>query len=366
MRRLWVRLFLAFMAVAIAGGVAAYAVGALVGHDAVRRGLRLGATGRGRGAGQGVAENTDAFDAALRDALVWGLVTAVVVGIVVAVVVSRYLARPVEEMQLGARRMARGDYGVRVSVGGPSELSALGEDVNLLAGTLEETEVRRTRLLSELAHELRSPLTSIDGYVEGLLDGVFEADAAVLASIQEETSRLRRLAGDLTTVARAEEGALGYEWERVDLTAVASNVVGRLRPQFDASSVTLVMSRPPGALSVRGDAARLDQAITNLVGNALGHTPKGGTVTVAVDRDGSHVRLRVIDDGEGIAPAEVDRIFERFYRGAGTARSGSGLGLTIVRAIITAHDGEVVAESAGHGAGTTFTVRVPVHTNPGG
>jgi histidine kinase len=360
MQRLWTRLFLAFMAVAVAGGLAAYAVGALVGHEAVRRGLGP-ATGRGRGT-QTAGGNTDAFDAALRDALVWGLVAAVLVGIVVAIVVSRYLARPVEAMQQGARRMARGDYGVRVSIDGPAELSALGEDVNRLAGTLEATEERRTRLLSELAHELRSPLTAIDGYVEGLLDGVFDAEATVFASIQEETSRLRRLAGDLTTVARAEEGALNYEWSGVDLATVGFSVVDRLRPQFEASDVSLVVSTPPEAIVVRGDDARLDQAITNLVGNALGHASAGGTVAVSIDRDGDMARLRVADDGDGIAPDEIDLIFERFYRGGGTSRVGSGLGLTIVRAIVAAHGGEVFAESTGVGAGATFTVLLPIES----
>ena len=365
MRRLWVRMFVAFIAVAVAGGLAAYGVGALVGHDAVRQGLGLGAgTGRGRG-GQGTGPNAEAFDAALRDALLWGLVAAILVGIVIAVVMSRYLARPVEAMQQGARRMARGDYGVRVPIQGPAELSALGEDVNRLAGTLEATDQRRTRLLSELAHELRSPLTTIDGYVEGLLDGVFEADAPVYASIQEETSRLRRPAGDLTTVARAEEGALGYEWRTVDLNEVSTAVVERLRPQFDASEVALTVTLADDAVLVRGDGARLDQVITNLVGNALGHVAPGGAVSVVTDRHDGAARLRVIDDGEGVAPDEVDAIFERFYRGTGTTRSGSGLGLTIVRAIVAAHDGEVFADSAGVGKGATFTVRLPVADTDG-
>lgn len=359
MRRLWVRLFAAFIGVAVAGGLAAYAVGALVGHDAVRQGLGLGAgTGRGRG-GQGTGPNAEVFDAALRDALLWGLVAAILIGIVLAVVMSRYLARPVEAMQQGARRMARGDYRVRVPIQGPAELSALGEDVNRLAGTLEATDQRRTRLLSELAHELRSPLTTIDGYVEGLLDGVFEADGVVYASIQEETSRLRRLAGDLTTVARAEEGALDYEWGTVDLNETASAVVERLRPQFDASDVALTVTAPAGPVRVRGDKARLDQVVTNLVGNALGHVEAGGSVSVITERQGDTAEIRVVDDGEGIAPDELDVIFERFFRGAGTSRPGSGLGLTIVRAIVTAHNGDVFAESGGTGEGATFTVRIP-------
>jgi histidine kinase len=139
-----------------------------------------------------------------------------------------------------------------------------------------------------------------------------------------------------------------------------------LRPQFEASRVSLGVDAPSVPISVRGDANRLDQAVTNLVGNALGHTPEGGAVRVVVDREVDQARLRVIDDGEGIAAAELDRVFERFYRSAGTARSGSGLGLTIVRAIVAAHGGEVFADSPGPGEGSTFTVRVPLAMNERG
>jgi len=360
MKRLWARLSVAFIAVAVVGGLASYVVGAVVGHDAVRQGLRLGqGAGRGRAAAQVPQGTTDVFDDALRDALLWGFIAAMLVGIVLAVIVSRYLARPVEDIQRGARAMAQGDYGVRVGVGGPAEVSALGEDINQLAGTLEAIETRRTRLLSELAHELRSPLTAIDGYVEGLLDGVFDPEPAVFASIQEESSRLRRLAGDLTTVARAEEGAFDYEWSRVDLNHVAAGVVERLRPQFDASAVSLEVSTTAEPALVRGDTARLDQVVTNLIGNALGHTEAGGSVLVAVTRGDGGAHLMVRDDGDGIAPAEIDRIFERFYRAEGTARSGSGLGLTIARAIVKAHGGTIAAESPGLGRGATFTLSIP-------
>lgn len=359
MRRLWVRLALAFVAVAVAGGVAAYFVGAVVGHDAVRRGLRLGPTsGRGRGAADATTENTDAFDDALREALLWGLVAAVIIGIVIAIVVSRYLSRPVEDMQDGTRRMARGDYAVRVATGGPDEIASLGEDINRLAGSLEAIETQRTRLLSELAHELRSPLTAIDGYVEGLLDDVFEPTPAVFASIGEETARLRRLAGDLTTVARAEEGAIEYTWTDLDLNAVATSVVDRLQPQFDASGVAIDASIPPEATIIHGDRDRLNQAITNLVGNGLGHVQEGGHVSVSVERDGDRALLSVQDDGDGLAAEELDRVFERFYRVPGTSRTGSGLGLTIARAIVKAHGGDVVAASAGRGRGATFTVTI--------
>ncbi len=360
--RLWFRLMIAFTVVAGVGGIAAYIIGTVVGHDAVRQGLRLGpGAGRGRGA-QAAPETTSAFDQALSEALLWGVVAAIAVGVVLAFIFSRQLARPVEAMQDGARRMSRGDYEVRVPVGGPVEIAALGEDINRLAGTLEAVEERRTRLLSELAHELRSPLTAIDGYVEGLLDGVFEPDPRVFASIGEETARLRRLAGDLTTVARAEEGALDYAWGDVDLNQVATRVVARLSPQFDASGITIDVSVPDRATMVRGDADRLDQVVANLVGNALGHTSAGGNVMVVVGGASDHADLVVEDDGDGIDLDEIDRIFERFYRAPGTSRAGSGLGLTIVRAVVEAHGGAISATSAGAGQGATFKMELPLQS----
>jgi histidine kinase len=358
-RRLATRLFLAFVLVVIAGSGVAFLVARAVAPGAFRRGLRLGA-GRGRGPGAAVAPDVStAFDGAIDTALWWGTVAAVIVGLALAWYISRRIVRPVAAVRDAARHMAAGDYGVRVPPADSEELADLGRDINALAAELHATEERRLRLLSELAHELRTPLTTIDGYVEGLLDGVFEPTPQTFAAIGEETSRLQRLSNDLSLVSRAEEGALDYQWEDLDVGDLVATTVERLRPQFTASEVALTMEQPTTPVVVRGDAVRLGQVATNLIGNALGHVAAGGQVGVAVAQRGQAAVLVVTDDGEGIAGEDLPRVFERFYRAAGTTRAGSGLGLTIARAIVRAHGGDVTAASDGPGRGATFTVTLP-------
>ena len=203
-RRLGTRFFIAIMVVVFAGLGVAFVVARWVAPDAFQQRLRLGA-GRGRGPGV-TTEIPPGFDSAVDTALWWGAAIALIVGAAIALYVARRIARPVGDIRTATRRLASGDYDVRVPVGGVEELADLADDINHLATELDATEDRRRRLLSELAHELRTPLTTIDGYVEGLLDGVFEPVPETFAAIGEETSRLQRLAADLSLVSRAEEG----------------------------------------------------------------------------------------------------------------------------------------------------------------
>jgi histidine kinase len=356
-RRLGTRLFVAIMLVVFAGLGVAFVVARWVAPDAFRRGLRLGA-GRGRGpGGSASADVPPAFDSAVDTALWWGAAVALVVGAAIALYVARRIARPVGDMRTATRRMAAGDYDVRVPTAGVEELADLAHDINHLAAELDATEERRRRLLSELAHELRTPLTTIDGYVEGLLDGVFEPRAETFAAIGEETSRLQRLAADLSLVSRAEEGALDYAWEELDLTELVAATVDRLRPQFSASEIDVRFDGPRAPVQVTGDSVRLGQVLTNLVGNALGHADSA--VQVAVTPGRGNVEVTITDDGDGIAPDDLERVFERFYRAPDTTRAGSGLGLTIARAIARAHGGDVAATSPGPGRGATFTLALP-------
>ena len=251
MRRLWFRLLAALVGVAVVGGVLRTSS---VRSSATTRCARVCASARsGAGAARICGDHNGLRRGAERRPAVGsrcrhrrrrhrGLRAVTSTGAAGRGDAGRYAAD-------GGRRLLHPG-----PVAGPAEISGLGLDINHLAGTLEATEERRTRLLSELAHELRTPLTAIDGYVEGLQDGVFEPDQRVLASIAEETARLRRLAGDLTTVARAEEGAFDYTWSEVDLNAVAVGVVERLRPQFDASTVSVDVSvaKDPAVVRRRG------------------------------------------------------------------------------------------------------------------
>lgn len=326
--------------------------------DAGHPGMGQG-TGRGVGAGQGRGLRA-AFVSALNTALWLGVVVSAVAAGALAVVMTRYLVRPLDAVRTVTRSIAAGRYETRVAIPREPELAGLARDVNTLAAALADIETRRVRLLGEVAHEMRTPLTVLDGYVEGMIDGVFTAEPATLEALSEELRRLHRLAEDLSALSRAEEGVLRPRRERLDLAELAHGVAARLSSQFSDAGVSLVV-RAPDSVAVSGDGDRLAQVVTNLLGNALVATPAPGTVTVTVSLGPDHALLTVGDTGVGLAEADTERIFDRFYRVPGVPRrsSGSGIGLTIARSIVRAHGGELTAASAGPGRGATFTMRLP-------
>ena len=365
--RLRTRLFLSYVAVVAIGAIAMTIVGTVVTQTAYERRLgRLG-VGRGQGRSGGATESQlrTALDDSLLPALLVGVAAALVAASVAAFFVGRRLLRPLDDVRAAARRMAAGDYATTITVPSEPELASLARDVNHLGEHLATTEQRRTQLLSEVTHELRTPLTVIRGQVEALIDGVVTPSDEAYLALADETSRMQRLLDDLTLLSRADEGTLEVRMVDVDLGAIAVAAAERLRPQFEHAAVTLVaaVSAPQ---PVRGDPDRLGQVLSNLLGNALGHTPAGGTVTVRAGRSGSTAWVDVIDTGAGVPSGDTDRIFERFYRGRDSgqhggrpARAGRGLGLTIARSLARAHAGDVVATSAGEGRGATFRLSIP-------
>ena len=195
------------------------------------------------------------------------------------------------------------------------ELAALAADVNTLASSLADTEARRTRLLGDVAHEMRTPLTALDGYVEGLIDGVFASTPDDLAVVSDELRRLHRLADDLSTLSRAEEQRFDLQTEDADLAEVGRRACERLRPQYEDAGVALLIHADT-AVPVQVDVDRITQVLTNLLGNALLATPMGGTVTMSVRREGRRAVASVTDTGVGLTSQDLDRVFERFYRAA--------------------------------------------------
>lgn len=291
-----------------------------------------------------------------------------VVGLVVALVVGAWWARrimgPLDAMSAGVHRIAAGRYDEPVEAPPETELAALAHDVNALAAELARTEARRLALLGDVAHEMRTPLAVLDGYVEGLQDGVFQPGPQAYAELGAELARLRRLSEDLSALSRAQEG-VAVDVRPLDLSEVVRAAAERLRPQLHDAGLELEIHGEP--VQVSGDAVRLGQVVTNLVGNALAATPPGGQVVVtAVPADG-HAVLQVTDSGAGLEPQELTRVFERFYRVPGSRRGpGSGIGLTICAAIAAAHGGTLTAESPGVGQGATFTLRLPALGGPRG
>ena len=303
-----------------------------------------------------MADIEGAFASALRRAFVVAVAASAVAAVVVVSLVVRRILRPIDQIRHTARRLAGGDYRERVEPPAESELAALAADVNALAASLEATERRRMQLMADVSHELRTPLTAIEGFMEGLIDGVVPAEAETYASVAEEAARLKRLAADLSTLSRNDEPS-ALRQERIDLGSLASKAAQRLRPQFDDQQVDLVVGLP--VLFVVGDPDRLTQAIVNLLGNALGHTPAGGQVMVTGRVDHDRVVMSIADTGDGIEERDLERIFERFYRAAGSRSSGTGIGLTIARGVARSHHGDLTAHSDGLGRGATFTLTLP-------
>ena len=368
-RRLRTRLFLSYVVVVAAGAVAMLVVGTVVTRTVYEQ--RLGGFGLGRGQGRTTdpteAQLTSALDESLVPALLFGVGAALITAAIVAMIVGTRLLRPIDQLRAATRRMAAGDFATPVPVPAEVELASLANDVNDLGKHLAAIERRRTQLLGEVTHEMRTPITVIRGQTEGLIDGVITPSAEVFAGLADEASRLQRIVDDLTLLSRADEGTLEIEVTELDLGVVAAGAAERLRPQFEYADVALVVEvgDPPEPIPVRGDVGRLTQVLSNLLGNALGHSPAGATVTVRCGRQNSLAFVDVIDNGPGIAADEAERIFERFYRGSrtGTGGAGRGIGLTIARSLARAHGGDVVADSGGPGA--RFRLTVPVSERVG-
>jgi histidine kinase len=353
-RRLDVRLFVSYAIVVVV------VVAALGVTFALRATSSFDERIRGAGeSGRTEAESHRAFVDSIWSAVPIALGVSVGAAGLVTLVVARRILRPIDDVRRATRRLAAGHYDERVHAPGELELAGLASDVNLLAQALETTERKRAELISEVAHEMRTPLTTITGYVEGMLDGVFEPSDEILGAVVDETARLERLASDLSTLSRAEERSLVLHLTREDLGDLAELTAARLGSQFDGKGVRLeVRAAPP--LPVVVDRDRIIQVLTNLLGNALTYTGAGGQVTVSGERRGSTVALSVHDTGAGIAAEDLDLVFERFYRVPGLPRppSGSGIGLTIARGIARAHGGDVTVASPGLGEGSTFSLQL--------
>ena len=302
----------------------------------------------------------DAFDSAFRRALAISLAVAGVGAMAVTGFATWRILSPLQAVSRSTRKLAEGAYDQRIDPPAEPELAALANDVNALAATLQTTEQRRVRLISEVAHELRTPLSTIEGYLEGLLDGVFQPSEEIYAASGREVRRLKRLADDLSELSRAEEGTQPLALETVDLVSLANEVSGNLETQAQAKDIDLTVRAASQSIAVYVDRDRITQVLTNIVGNALTYTDPGGRVTVTVHTQGQSAIVEVADTGRGLTPEQLSVVFERFYRADHTGPGGSGIGLTIAQAITRRHGGDINASSSGPGKGSTFTLTLPL------
>jgi histidine kinase len=361
--RLPARLFASYVLVILVGAVTAYVTVRLLAPPLFDHQMGPGMMG---GFGRtGTTSPHAALISALNTALLVAALASAAVGGVVAAFVTSRLLRPLQDVRSATRRIAAGDYDSAVMLPRQPELAELAADVNTLAASLKETEVRRTRLLGDVAHEMRTPLTALDGYVEGFIDGVFTPTEDALGAMAQELRRLHRLADDLSTLSRTDEQRLELRPADADLGALVRGACERIRPQFDDAHVLLTVSADE-EVPVRVDTDRITQVLTNVLGNALLATPEGGSVAVSLTARDGLASVVVTDTGVGFAPEDAERIFERFYRAASASRrsAGSGVGLTISRGIARAHRGDLRARSDGTGTGATVTLTLPVRVAP--
>ena len=300
------------------------------------------------------------LSATLTSALWVSLPLSALIAAGTAYAVSRRLARTANMLAAGSRRMARGDYRLRLPVEGRDELAELAGHFNDLAAALERVEQSRVELIGNVAHELRTPLAALQGYAEAAADGVMPPEA-VARAINREVAAMRRLVEDLSLVSRVEAGAVELELAEHDAAALVRAAHDRFASAFASKGVRLRLELPGAALPpVRADAGRTDQVLANLLANALRHTPAGGEVVLRLDAHGAFARVCVCDTGPGIPEAYRQRVFERFFR-LDAARSrgtgGSGVGLTVSKGLVEAMGGELELRSPpGGGAEFCFTL----------
>lgn len=302
---------------------------------------------------------------AYRDANLITLAVALGTGLACALLASFLLSRtirtPLEQLTAAAAEVAHGNYDARVPVlGAGVELDALARAFNMMADQLTRTEETRQRILSDLAHEMSTPVSVLSVYLEGLQDEVVEWNPTTDAVMAEQLARLTRLVEDIDDVSRAEEGRIDLDPAPLPLADLLETCAAAVRENYAAKGVTLTTAADADVLIA--DRQRLAQVLDNLLSNALRHTPPKGTVSLTATGTSDTVLIRVTDTGDGMTADQLTHIFERFYRGD-TARDrdhgGSGIGLTISHALIAAHGGTLTASSAGPGHGSEFTIELP-------
>ena len=312
------------------------------------------------------SEESRHMEEAFASALVLSVLLALLVSVLAALAVSWYFSRRVQrsigDVADAAAQIAAGRYDARVpdpGLGG--EFASLALTYNRLAQRLEATESIRRSMFADLAHEMRTPLATINAHLEAVEDGLRPLDVDTLDVIRGSTDRLQRLAEDMGAVSRAEEEGLDITLRLVPASDVAAAAAAGARDRYAAKGVRL-RTDLSDAGQVRVDTDRFGQVLGNLLDNALRHTAAGGTVTLSCRRIDHWVEYRVADTGQGIAAEHLPHLFDRFYR-ADTARDrgrgGSGIGLVIAKALVEAHGGGISGSSAGPGHGATFTVRIP-------
>jgi signal transduction histidine kinase len=287
---------------------------------------------------------------------------AIVIALILTLVLSRRMTSPIGVLAKTARRLGRGDLSQRVQLQGEGEVAALAQAFNSMAADLEHAEQLRRNMVADVAHELRTPLSNIQGYLEAIRDRVIKPDAATICSLNEEAALLSRLVNELQELSLAEAGELKLVYQAEDIAKLVNQAVTPWQPQLAAKEISLSLDLPDNLPPVNIDWQRVNQVLHNLLENAVAHTHKGGTINVAAITQGDWVEVSVSDTGEGIPAEDLPNIFERFYRvdkSRARVTGGSGLGLTIAKRLVEAHGGKITVQSK-LGKGSRFSFTLPI------
>ena len=295
-----------------------------------------------------------------RSLLVAGI-AAGIAGLLIVMLLTRQALAPVRSLTAAASNLGAGDLSQRVPASGTDDIGNLAKTFNTMASDLELAVDQRRQLTADVAHELRTPLTNIQGYLEAIKDGVVNADEETINTLHTQTIHLANLIEDLRILAIADAGALALNKSHGSLTPVIEDSVTHFKQRARERNIDLNFSTGGAEAVIDFDETRIRQIVSNLVENALTHTPNNGQIDVALVGDGNGVALSITDSGTGISETDLPRIFDQFYRAdqsRNRATGGAGLGLTIVKRLVEAHGGEISAKSD-PGQGTTFRVFLP-------
>ena len=305
--------------------------------------------------------------AEVQRSLWWTGLAAAAAGILLVSLMSRRILAPVQRLNAAARRLGQGDLSQRVPAAGPRELQDLSRTFNTMAENLQAAEQQRRSLVADVAHELRTPLSNLQGYLEAVQDGLLAADQITISALRQQTAHLIALVEDLRLLAQAEAGVLQLHRTPTVLAELLGAAVDDFRPRAEGKDLRLTLEVNPDTPQLWLDQTRIRQIVGNLLENALLHTPEGGGVAVtAAPAAGGGVIVAIRDSGPGIPAAALPYIFDRFYRvdpSRARASGGVGLGLTIARQLARAHGGDLAGESPA-GAGTVFTLTLPAVEPP--
>lgn len=363
-RYLGAKLFLSYLAIVVVGVFVLILASQFILPSAFDRhmagmGMMGGMMGgQGGGPGIGMSQLYGDFRASFNEALGYAALAAIIAAVALSLYLSRSITAPVQAMSLAARRIADGHYEERVQVNGEDELAQLAMRFNEMTAKLDQVELMRRQLIGDISHELRTPLTAIKGSMEGLIDGILPSTEETYEQIHAEADRLNRLVDDLQELSRVEARAYELNLQPVDVAALVRTVTKRLAHQVELKNISLVLDLPENLPPVLADPDRAIQILTNLTGNAVQYTPEGGRIRISAKNAQDEIVISVQDTGIGIPSEHVSHVFDRFYR-VDKSRSrrsggGSGIGLTIARALVEGHGGRIWVESAGEGQGSTF------------